>query len=96
VPFLVFRPTSYVRTVQENSQWRGCRVCIRVFLAFFVEAEFVGNAPQAISNCRVQLRRTGQEHFDQSGGLTKRVPRSQFSLQAPKFWRRTIREKARK
>jgi hypothetical protein len=94
-PFLVFRPTSYMRTIQENSDWGGCRVSIRVFLTFFVEAEFVGNAAQAISHCRVQLSRTWQEHFDQSGGFSKRVPRSQFSLQAPKFWRRTIRKKSR-
>jgi hypothetical protein len=30
VPFLVFRSTSYVRTIQENGQWEGRRDCIRV------------------------------------------------------------------
>jgi hypothetical protein len=96
VPFLLFRPTSYMRTIQENSDWGGCRVSIRFSLTFFVEAEFVGSALQSISNCRVQLGRTWQEHFDQSSGFSKRVPRSQFSLQAPKFWRRTIRKKTSK
>lgn len=80
VAFLVFRPTSYVRTIRENGEWGARRDCIRVSLACVFVASLVGDATQSISNGRVQLSRTGQEHFDQSSGFPKQVPGPQFSL----------------
>ncbi len=38
VALLVFRPTSYVRTIQNNGQWGGRRDCIHVSLACVVVA----------------------------------------------------------
>jgi hypothetical protein len=81
-----------MRTIQKNGQWGGRGDCIRVSLACVVVAQLVGNATQAISNGRVRLSLTGQEHFDQSSGFPKQVPGPQFSLQAPKFGSRTVRE----
>ena len=76
VPFLVFRSTSCVRTIQENGQWGRCGARVFVPMSFGGNVKLLGDATQAISNGRVQLGRTGQEHFDQSGGFSKRVPRS--------------------
>jgi hypothetical protein len=54
VALLVFRPTSHVRTIQENGQWGARHYCIRVSLAcVVVVAWLVGDATQAISNGRV-------------------------------------------
>jgi hypothetical protein len=66
------------------------RAYIRVSWACVVEV--VGVATQAILNGRVRLSRTGQGHFDQPNGFPKRVPGPQFSPQARKFGRRTVRE----
>ena len=63
VPLLIFRSTSDMCTIQENGQWRrsGARVFIR--RSFGGNVKLLGNASQAISDRRVRLGRTRQEHF---------------------------------
>ncbi len=92
VPLLVFRSTSDMCTIQENGQWRRSGARVFVLMSIGGNVKRLGNASQAISDRRVRLGRTRQEHFEQPGCLSKRMTRSQFSLKVLKFRCRAIRK----